>query len=126
MLDLVIINGEAKGIIAPQQGELQGTGNRGGRQCKRIHRMLDLAELFLRRDAELLLLVDDQKAEVLELEPAAQDLMRADEDVDGTLLQALLDIGDLLGRAQTADVFDIAGQVLQTGLEGLEVLQASG
>ena len=110
-------------VTRTQQGELQGTGDRGSRQGKRIHGMLDLAELFLRRNAELLLLVDDQEAEVLELEPVAQDLMRADEDVDGTLFQTLLYISDLLGRTQTAYIFYIAGQVLQTGLEGLEVLQ---
>ena len=50
-----------------------------------------LLEAFLVRDAEMLLLVDDQKAEVLELDRLAEQRMRADDDVDRS-------VGDAFAR----------------------------
>ena len=45
---------------------------------------------FLVGDAEMLLLVDDDQAEVGELDALGQQRMGADDDVDGAVLQAAL------------------------------------
>ena len=52
-------------------------------------------ELLLVRDAEMLLLVDDDEAEVLELDRLAEQRMGADDDVDAAVGDALLDRGQL-------------------------------
>ncbi len=49
-------------------------------------------------DAEMLLLVDDQQAEVLELDALGQQRVRSDDDVDRALLEPGLGLFRLLGR----------------------------
>ena len=74
-------------------------------------------------DAEALLLVDDEQAEVLELEIFRQHGMGADEDVDlsgGGLLQ---DRGSLLRGAEAREHLDDDGEVCEAALEALEVLE---
>ena len=53
-------------------------------------------------DAEPLLLVDDDKAEILELDLGVEQLVGADDDVDATRLQSLDGLVDLLGRLEAA------------------------
>lgn len=52
--------------------------------------------------AEAVLLVDDEQAQVLELDRLREQLVRADHDVDRAFGQALGRRGDLLGRAEAA------------------------
>ena len=110
-------------VAGAQERELEGSRNRGGGQRQGIDRCLQMAEPFLRRHAELLLLVDDQQAQVLELEAGAQHLVGADQDVDLPFFQPVLDVGDLFRRPQAAHVIDRAGESLEAGLEGFEVLE---
>ena len=50
-----------------------------------MHLGAQLLELFLVRHAEMLLLVDDQQAEVLEGDALAEERMGADHDVDSAV-----------------------------------------
>jgi hypothetical protein len=56
---------------------------------------LQFLQPLLVLDAEMLLLVDDQQAEIAELDGFAQQRMGADDDVDGTVGNALLGLGQL-------------------------------
>ena len=63
------------------------------RDRRRAHRddvdaQLELAQQLLLLDAEALLLVDDDQAEVLRADVAAEQPVRADEDVDRAVLEA--------------------------------------
>ena len=72
-----------------------------------MHLGAQLLELFLVRDAEMLLLVDDDQAEVLELDRLAEQRMGADDDVDRAFGEALLDVGEFFGRDQARRLRDV-------------------
>ena len=101
---------------------MQGAGDGRGGHGERIDIHLELAELLLDADAELLLLVNDEQAQVLELDVLAQDAVGTDEDVHLACGQSLDDGLRLGGGAGAAQVLHAAGQVFQALLERLEVL----
>ena len=73
-------------------------------------------------DAEALLLVDDDEAELLRDHVAREDPVRADEHLDlalGELAQHLLDLGRL---AEARDHLDADGEVAVALAEGVPVL----
>ena len=63
-----------------------------------VDRLPQLLEPFLVLDAETLLLVDDDQAEILELHILADQPMRADDDVDAALGQPLEDASSVRRR----------------------------
>ena len=110
-------------VARSQQGELQRSRNRSCGQRKGIHRSFEGTEFFFRGHAEFLLLINNQQAQVLEIEFLAKDLVRAYQDIDLTRGKALFDVIDFFCRPQAADEIDVAGQVLQTLLESIVMLQ---
>ena len=80
-----------------------------------MHFRAQLLQPLLVADAEMLLLVDDDEAEVLEAHGLAQDRVGADDDVDAAFGEALLHLA-ALGRAdharELADVDRQAGEAL--------------
>ena len=66
-----------------------------------------LLEPLLVGDAEMLLLVDDEEAEVLELDALAEQRMGADDDVDLALGDALLHARQLLAGHQARGLRDV-------------------
>ena len=73
---------EVRQVTCTHQGELEGTGNGGGTHRERINIDLKLTELLLGGDSELLLLIDDEEAEVTEGDILARQAVRTDDDVD--------------------------------------------
>ena len=61
---------------------------------------LQLLQPLLVLDAEMLLLVDDQQAEIAELDALAEKRMGADDDVDIAVGDASLDRRQFLGADQ--------------------------
>ena len=61
-----------------------------------MHVLAQLLQALLVADAEMLLLVDDEQAEAGEADRLAEQRVRADDDVDGAVLEARLDLGQLL------------------------------
>jgi hypothetical protein len=55
-----------------------------------MHVGAQLLQPLLVGDAEMLLLVDDQQAEILELDALGQQRVGADDDVDGAVRQPFL------------------------------------
>ena len=62
--------------------QLQGARDRRRGERQHMHFGAQLLELFLVRDAEMLLLVDHDQAKILELDGLAEQRMGADDDVD--------------------------------------------
>ncbi len=81
-----------------------------------------LQALFV-ADAEALLFVDDEQAEVLELEVLREDAVGADEDVDLACGGLLEDVLLLFCGAEARDHLDVDGEVGEAALEGFEVLE---
>ena len=95
--------------------QLQRARDRRRRQRQHMHFGAQLLQPLLVADAEMLLLVDDDEAEVLEAHGLAEHRVGADDDVDRALGEALLRLA-LLGRAdharELADADRQAGEAL--------------
>ena len=63
------------------QGKLQGARNGGGGERQHMDFGAQLLQALLVADAEVLLLVDDDQAEVFERDGLAQNRMGADDDI---------------------------------------------
>ena len=72
-----------------------------------MHLGAQLLELLFMGHAEMLLLVDDHQAEVLESDVLREQRMGADDDVHAALRKPLLDLGDLGARAQPRSLPDL-------------------
>ena len=83
--------------------EVQGARNRRGAHAERVDGETQLAELFLLLHAELLFLVDDEEAQVLELVLGREQRVRSDDDVDLALAHALEDFLLFLGALVAVD-----------------------
>ena len=110
-------------VSRTQERELEGSRDRGGGQCQSVYRSLELAQLLLRTHTELLLLVYDQKSQILELKALSYEFVCTYDDIESTGLEPPLYIRNLFRSPQTAHIIDIARKILQTVLEGLEMLQ---
>ena len=104
---------DTREVAGAHQRELQGPGDWRGGHGQRVYVDFQLAKFFLDRDTELLLLVDDEQAQVLELDILADQAMGADDDVDLALFQSFQGILDLGGAASPADVIDLAREIFQ-------------
>ena len=63
-------------VTGSDERELEGTRNGCSRHCQGIDIGLHLTEFLLGRDAELLFLVDNEKAKILELHRLANEFVR--------------------------------------------------
>ena len=81
--------GDDRQVAHAGERKLQRARDRRRGQRQHMHFGAQLLQLLLVRDAEMLLLVDDQQAEVLELDALAEQRMRADHDIDLAVRQPL-------------------------------------
>src|SRR3954470_17241963 len=109
-------------VAHPGQRHLQRARDRRGAHRDDVDLELELSEQLLLLDAEALLLVDDDQADVLAAQVAAEEPVRADEDVDRARVERGDRLALLLGRAEAADVLDREGVVLEALGERAEVL----
>ena len=77
-------------IADPRQRQLQRARNRRRAQRQHVHLRAQLLQPLLVADAEMLLLIDDQEAEIPEFDGLAEQRMGADHDVDRTVGETLL------------------------------------
>ena len=88
--------------------QLQRARDRRRGEREHVHLGAQLLELLLVGDAEMLLLVDDDEAEILELDGLAEQRMGADDDVDLALGKSLLHPRQLRGGDQPRGLRDVA------------------
>ena len=74
--------GDDREFAHARHSELQGARDRRRRQRQHMHLGAQLLQALLVLDAEMLLLVDDDEAEVLEVDGLAEHRMGADDDID--------------------------------------------
>ena len=101
----------------PDAGErhLQRAGDRRGRHGEHVDADPQLLHLLLVGDAEALLLVDDEEAEVLELDVLRQEPVGADDHVDRAALDVAHHRLGLLGGEEPGEDLDphrVAGEAL--------------
>ena len=98
--------------------QLQGARDRRRRQGQHVHLGAQLLQALLVADAEMLLLVDDDEAEILELDRLAEQRMGADDDVDRAVRQALLRLLHLGRGHEAGGLGDVERQAAETVAEG--------
>ena len=96
-------------VAGAGEGEVEGARDGGGGEGEDVDGLAEEFELFLVADAELLFLVDDDEAEVLELDVGRDDAVGSDDDVDGPVGCGLEDGALLFGRAEAGEEFDAHG-----------------
>ena len=90
----------------PSMLMMQRARDRRGRHGQHVHGLAHLLQSLLVRDAEALLFVDDDQAQIGEFHVLADQAMRADEDVDFALGQPFHGLLLLAGRFESADGID--------------------
>ena len=78
-------------VVHADERQVERARNRRGGEREHVDELEQLLELLLVQDAEALLLVDDDQAEILENDVAGDEPMRADDDIDAAFAQQLQD-----------------------------------
>ena len=110
--------GDQAHVAHAGQSELQGARDRRGGERQHMDVGAQLLQPLLVGDAEMLLLVDDQQAEILELDALGQQGVGADHDVERALLHRLPGGLRLLGADQPRQPPDPHRQALEALDEG--------
>src|SRR5262245_23916968 len=84
--------------------------------------LAELLEALLVLHSEMLLLIDDEEAEIGELHPLGKKRVGADDDIDIARLEARLHFGALLGADQARGLGDLRREAAEALAEGIEVL----
>ena len=103
------------------EGHIQRPGDGGGGEGEHVHLLGQLLELLLVLDAEALLLVDDQQAQILKFHVLLEEAVGADEQIDAPLLQPPQGVLHLGLGAEAADHVDLH-RVLGKALLGRQVV----
>ena len=93
-------------IAQADQRHVQRARNRRGRHGEHVDLLAQLLQALFVAHAEALLFIDDQQAEVGELDVLREQAMGADQDVDLAGLDLLHDFLLLLAGAEAADHLD--------------------
>ena len=102
--------------------QLQGAGNGRGSEGQHMDIGAEFLEALLVLHTEVLLLIDDKKAEVTELDVAGEQRVGADDDVDVASLEAGFHRVDFLAAHQTRGLGQAQRQALEALGEGGVVL----
>ena len=111
-------------IAQAHKRHMQRARNRRGRHGEHVNFLAHLLQALLVAHAEALLLVDDEQAEILELDVFREQPVGADEDVDLAGLHLLHDELLFLRGAEARDHLHLDGKLREAFFEGLEVLKA--
>ena len=115
--------GDDRHLAHAGERQLQRARDRRRGQRQHVDLGAQLLEPFLVGDAEMLLLVDDDQAQVLELDGLAEQRVGADDDVDRALGEALLHIAPVPSAGTRREACAIlTGKPAQAVGEGLGVL----
>ena len=101
---------------------MQRAGDRGSGQGQHIHAALEVFDLLLVAHPEALLLVDDQKAQVLKLHPGGQQLVGADDHIHPARLEPFQDLRLLLGGLEAGEEGHVYREAGKAGGDGIIVL----
>ena len=106
-----------------RERHVEGARDRGGGERERVHAVPQLLEALLVGDAEPLLFVDDEQAEVFEHHVLRQEPVGADDDVDLPRGHVGHDLLLLRPRAEPRQHLDADGKRREALAEGVLVLE---
>ena len=109
-------------IARSHQRELQRAWNGRGTHGECVDIGLELAQFLFRGDTELLLLVDDEKSEVVPFHTLPYKLVGADKYVNLSILKVAEQIVRLLGRTSPGEIVHAHREVLEPVAESLVML----
>ena len=109
-------------VAGADQAHVQRPRDRRGGHRQHVDRLPHRLEPLLDLDAEPLLLVDDDQAQVVELHVGLHEPVRADDDVDGPAGQPLDDLALLPPRGEPREGGDGEGELGHPRGEGPQVL----
>ena len=109
-------------VARAHQRHVERARDRRGGECQHIHLAEELFELLLVGDAEALLLIDDDEAEILELHIAGNQAVGADDEVHRAIGDAGDGVADFRGRAEAVEQIDADRIVRHAFAEGAPVL----
>ena len=110
-------------VAQAYQRHVQGARDGRGRHGEHVDLLAHLLDAFFVADAEALFFVDDEQAEVGELDVFREYAVSADEDIDFAGFGFLQDFFLLLRVAEAADHFNGDGERGEALLESFEVLE---
>ncbi len=113
---------DERDVAQTAHGHVEGARDRRRGHGDHIDFGAQLFELLLLGDAETLLLVEDDQAEIAETDIGAQESVGADHDVDSTLSEFLEGLLGLTGRDEPGEHTDLDRETGKPPLKGLEVL----
>ncbi len=108
--------------MTPTNDEVKRARNRRGREGEDVDELEELLEFLLVQDAEALLFVDHDQAEILENDVARDETMGADDDVDAAVAELFQHLALLGMGAEAAQHFDPHRVVEHALTERLKVL----
>ncbi len=111
-------------VAQADEGHVQGARDGRGGKCQRVDVFAHLFQAFLVGDAETLLFVNNEQAEVLEFYVLGKQAMRADDDVHFSGFKVGENDFLLGGGAETAEHFDARGKCGEAFLEGFKMLES--
>ena len=118
---------EHRHVTDADQRHVQRPRDRRRRQRQHVDVFLQILDALLMRHAEALLLVDDQKAEVPELDVLTEQTVGANDDIDTAGLQVVEGLSDLLRCPEAAQQRDVHREALHTLDEGVvDLLREDG
>ncbi len=110
-------------VAQPGERHLQRARDRRGGERQHVHRLLELLDALLVGDAEALLLVHHEQAEVAEFDVLLQQPVRADDDVQRAVRQALHHLLLLLRGTESRQRLDADRVAVEAFAEGRLVLR---
>ena len=110
-------------VACTHQRELQGARYGGGGEGEAVYAYLHLLQFLLYADAELLLFVYDEQAEVFELQLFVGYGVGADKDINLAIGHILVNLCLLFGGAEAVQVVHTDRHPFQALAEGVVVLE---
>ena len=114
--------GDQRQLAHARQRQLQGSRNWRGSQCQHMDIGAHFLQAFLVLDAKVLLFINDEQAEIAELDISGEQRMGSHHDIDIAIFKALFDGLDLLAANQPGGLRYAQGQALETLGEGGKML----
>ncbi len=114
--------GDHRHLAHASECQLQRARDRRRCQRQHMHILAKLLEPLLVAHAEMLLLVDDEQAQILELDGFGEQRVRADHDVGLPVFQLLPHPRHVLRGNEAAGLRDLDREAPEALAEGLEVL----
>ena len=114
--------GDERELADAGEGELQGAGDGGGGEGEDVDVGAQRLQALLVGDAEVLLLVDDEEAEVLEGDALGEEGVGADDELDAAVGEAGAGLRGVLGGDEAGELADAEGEAAEAFGEVLEVL----